>query len=59
MALIWSCSEYFKFLNLQYFWILSKTPYLTSAKLNDMLNILTSFDINISYMIKNDLFGCN
>ena len=47
-ALIWSCIEYLKLFHLEYFWILSRKPYLNDDKLMDISDML---DFNGKYFI--------
>jgi len=57
-ALIWSCSEYLKFLHLEYFWVLSRKPYLNEDKLLDLTDKLAMLGIISSYAVKTDQTGC-
>lgn len=58
VALVFSCKNYFSVFNLQYFWILSRKPYINENKLNDLEAILRKNKIDTSYLTKNDLIGC-
>jgi lipocalin len=57
-SVIWSCNEYFKVVHLEYFWVLSRKPYINEEKLRDMLDVLTLTGIDTTYAIQTEQMGC-
>jgi lipocalin len=58
-ALIWSCNDYLKIFHLEYFWILSRKPYLNEEKLNYLLDVLQLSGINVNQLVRTEQVGCN
>ena len=57
-AVVWSCNEYLKIIHLEYFWVLSRKPYINEEKLRDMLDVLTLTGIDTTYAIQTEQMGC-
>ncbi|CAF0781158.1 unnamed protein product [Brachionus calyciflorus] len=57
-AVVWSCVEYLKILHFEYYWILSRKPYISEEKLRDLGDVLTLSNIDTSYMIRTEQTGC-
>jgi lipocalin len=45
-------------IHLEYFWVLSRKPYINEEKLRDMLDVLTLTGIDTTYAIQTEQMGC-
>jgi len=57
-AIAWSCTENLKLIHLEYISILSRKPYLSDLKLNELKDFLNKNSIDTTSLFKNDLGGC-